>query len=341
MITRRRLVQATTGVAAGTLCSGPVRALAQATPEAASRTQGELPDGTWVFTDDRGIAVTLPTMPTRIVSSIEAGSALKDYGIDVLGVVGQIEDGSGNRVPEAGDLDPSTLAYLGEWDTFDLEAALALGADLFVDVTYWPDEPGTLYNVADEMVLLLEQQIPTLAIATGGGVSVEQPLARFRALAEALGADVRTPGVAADVAAFDAAAQNARSVFADRADVVAAFIYASPDEFVFYDPNLFADTIMYQDLGLNALQITTNQGYTEELSPEQLQKYDFDVFFQLLPGGEDPGTGLDAIPTIGSLPSVANGQVYRWQRNYAPSYRQFVPIFEAFIADMAKSQKVT
>jgi iron complex transport system substrate-binding protein len=321
--------------------SGARGASAQSTPVASPPAQGTKPDGTWIFTDDRGITVTLTRTPVRIISSIEAGSALKDYGIEVLGVVGRIEDGAGNRVPEAGDLDASALAYLGEWDTFDLEAALALGADLFVDVTYWPDEPGALYNVADEMVAILDPQVPTLAIATGGGVSVEQPLARFRELAAALGADVNTPGIAADVAAFKAATDHARSVFAEKSDVVTAYIYASTDQIVFYDPNQFADTILFQDLGLNALQITTNQGYTEEISIEQLRKYDFDVFFQLLPGGEEPGTGLDAIPTMDALPAVATGQVYRWQRNYAPSYKQFVPIFEAFIGDMAKAQQVT
>lgn len=320
--------------------AGARSALAQGTPTADAG-QGTQPDGSWVFTDDRGVTVTRPGTPTRIISSIEAGSALKDYGIDVLGVVGRIEDGAGNRVPEAGDLDASALVYLGEWDTFDLEAALGLGADLFVDVTYWPDEPGALYNVSDEMAALLHQQIPTLAIATGGGVSVEQPLARFRELAAALGADVQTPEISASVEAFDAAKETARRTFAGKADVVVAFIYASPDEIIFYDPTEFADLILFQDLGLNVLPITTNMGLTEVVSLEQLRKYDFDVFFRVLPGGGDVGAGLDAIPTLDSLPSVANGQVYRWQRNYAPSYKQFVPIFEAFIADMASAQKVT
>lgn len=341
VLTRRGFVQAGAGAA---LLTAPGRgtAVAQGTPMASPAAQGVQPDGTWVFTDDRGITITLPQPPTRLISSIEAGSALKDYGIDVLGVVSTIIDGAGNRMPDAGDLDETTLAYLGEWDTFDIEAALALGSELFVDVTFWPDEPGTLYNVSDELVPVLEQRIPTLAIATGGGVSVEQPLARFRELAAALGADVDAPEVVAHVEAFEAATETARAVFAEKADVVTAFIYASPDEVVFYDPNEFADTIFFQELGLNALQITPTLGYTEAMSPELLQKYDFDAFFQLLADGVGvPGDGLEAIPTAASLPSVANEQVYRWQRNYVSTYKQFVPVFEAFIADMASAEKVT
>lgn len=156
-------------------------ARATGTPVASPVAQGTQPDGSWTFTDDRGITVRLPAQPSRIVSSIEAGSALKDYGIDVLGVVGRIEDGSGSRLPEAGDLDAAALAYLGEWDSFDIEAALGLDAELYIDVTFWPEEPGALYNISDETVAILEEKIPALAIATGG-VSVEQPLARFREL---------------------------------------------------------------------------------------------------------------------------------------------------------------
>ncbi|MFT4040064.1 MAG: ABC transporter substrate-binding protein, partial [Thermomicrobiales bacterium] len=303
--------------------------------------QGTQPDGSWVFTDDRGITVTLPTAPTRIVSSIEAGSALKDYGIEVLGVVSQIEDGAGNRLPEAGDLDAKALAYLGEWDSFDIEAALGLDAELYVDVTFWPEEPGALYNMSDEMVAMLEQQIPTLAISTGGGVPVSQPLARFRELAAALGADVDAPAVTEAVAAFDVATEAARETFAEQADIVSAFVWVGPGEFTLWDPNEFADLIYYQSLGLNAVQITPNSGYTETLSLEEAHRYAFDAFFHLLPGGGEPGEGLAEYPTVATLPSVQAGQVYRWQRNYAPSYRQFVPIFEAFIADIAQADKVS
>ncbi|MCA9879405.1 MAG: ABC transporter substrate-binding protein [Thermomicrobiales bacterium] len=340
VLTRRGFMQAGTGAAL--LLTLPERSVgaAQGTPVAAGA-QGVQPDGTWMFTDDRGLTVTLPTLPTRIISSIEAGSALKDYGIDVLGVVSTIVDGAGNRLPEAGDLDETTLAYLGEWDSFDLEAALALDAELYVDVTFYPEDLTMLYNVSDDAVPLLEAAVGTIAIATGGGVSVEHPLARFRELAAALGADVNAAEITADVAAFEAAKETARTTFAEKSDVSAAFIYASPDEFTFYDPDKFADTIFYQELGLNALPITATDGYTEPLSLEQLQKHSFDAFFQLLPNGEPPGFGLDAIPTIDALPSVPAGQVYRWQRNYAPSYRQFLPIFEAFVADMASAEKVT
>src|SRR4051812_42919727 len=46
------------------------------------------PDGSWVFTDDRGITVTLPGMPKRIIADVNVAAALWDFGVRPVGLFG-------------------------------------------------------------------------------------------------------------------------------------------------------------------------------------------------------------------------------------------------------------
>lgn len=105
-ITRRALGATVAGVS---LLGATSRAAGQeATPEAEYE-NGVQSDGSWRFRDDRGYDIHLPQMPTRIVSSIESGAALLDYGVEVLGVVGTFADATGWRDEGAGDLDESSV----------------------------------------------------------------------------------------------------------------------------------------------------------------------------------------------------------------------------------------
>ena len=76
------------GLAATALGIRPGFAL-QATPAATPPVpNGVQPDGSWSFTDDRGVTLTSPAVPSRIVAQTSAAAALYDFGVQVVGIYG-------------------------------------------------------------------------------------------------------------------------------------------------------------------------------------------------------------------------------------------------------------
>lgn len=313
----------------------------QATPSAEADYQnGEQEDGSWRFRDDRGYDIHLPQMPTRIVSSIESGAALLDYGIEVLGVVGEFADITGWRDEGAGDLDENKVAYLGEWDSIDMEAILALDAELYVDVTYDANRTGS-YSVSDGLADLMEQTVPTLAIAVGGGVVLPTPLHRFDELAQALGVTELPQTMVEAKENFAAAEAAAREVFTEKSDLVVALtgVGHTPGEMTYWDPSEFADILYYSELGLNFLPIEPDAGYTLGISTEEANMFDYDVMLNRV----EPETLFENIgdfPTLTFLPSVEAEQVFKWTTVYPPSYKGFLPVLETLTENISASEKV-
>lgn len=311
----------------------------QATP-AADFQNGIQDDGSWRFRDDRGYDIHLPQMPTRIVSSIESGAALLDYGIEVLGVVGTFADATGWRDEGAGSLDENNVTYLGEWDNIDLEAIIALDAELYVDVTYDATRPGS-YSVADSIAELMEQTVPTLAIAVGGGVQLPTPLQRFDELAQALGVAEPPQPMAEAIANFSTVTDTAREIFTENSDLIIALVAVGhlPEEMTFWDPTEFADILFYQELGLNFLQIEPNQGYTLGVSIEEAGMFDYDIMLNRIEP-EDLFANIDDFPTLTFLPAIEAKQVYKWTTVYVPTFKGFLPVLESLIANIEASNKV-
>ena len=314
---------------------------AQSASRAADYQNGIQEDGSWRFRDDRGYDIHLPEPPTHIVSSIESGAALLDYGIEVLGVVGTFADATGWRDEGAGDLDENTVDYLGEWDNIDLEAILALEADLYVDVTYDATRIGS-YSVSDSLADLMEQTVPTLAIAVGGGVKMPTPLERFEELAQALGvADLPQKMVDARTS-FEGAEVAAREAFAEKSELTVALVAVghTPGEMTFWDSTEFADTVYFHELGLNFLEIEPNQGYTLGISIEEAGNFDCDVMLNRIEP-EDLFAEINEYPTLTLLPVIEAEQVYKWTTVYVPTYKGFLPVLEALTENMLVSEKVT
>jgi hypothetical protein len=80
VFSRRSTLGAGAGLAAAGLflhTAGAHDATPGASPEASpAAANGIQPDGTWAFTDDCGITITLPQAPVRIVADINAAAAL-------------------------------------------------------------------------------------------------------------------------------------------------------------------------------------------------------------------------------------------------------------------------
>ena len=118
--TRRDVLGTASGLALAT-GAGYRAAQAQATPASVAV------DGAWSFTDDRGVTVSLPALPQRIVAQVTAAASLWDYGVRPVGIFGPQRRADGTPDPLAGNIDLDAVTSLGEaWGEFDLERLIAL-----------------------------------------------------------------------------------------------------------------------------------------------------------------------------------------------------------------------
>ncbi|WEH26185.1 ABC transporter substrate-binding protein [Streptomyces sp. AM 3-1-1] len=154
---------------------------------------------TWEFTDDRGSVIRAARRPERVVAYIRAGAALHEYGLTPAGIFGSGHDGEQADPVKAGGL-PADVPYLGAGKTLDEEALGAAAPDLVVDVTY---DDHFAYAVDEGVAAGL--RVPVVALSVAGGTPLTSLVARFAALAEAL-------GVPADPAAGDVLAEARTAV---------------------------------------------------------------------------------------------------------------------------------
>lgn len=309
--TRRAVI--TIGVIFAAQPSRASLALAQ-TPQAT-------PTSSWTFTDDRGIAVSLPERPDRVIAQISAAAALWDYGIRPIAVFGpqNLEDGS--RDSRIGGVDLAAVESVGQlWGEFDLERALALDADLVV-TPMW--DPPSLWYVSDETQAAMEGRIPSIAIQTAQ-VSAFETIARYAALAEALGADMDAAPNRAAKSEFDAAVADLRDAIAAKPGLRVMLAAGDADAFYVGHPDFMAEFWAFRDLGMDVVANEAND-FWETLSWEEVHKYPADL---ILIDVRDGTYGLDdfaGVATWASVPAARADQVAAWNLEPIYSYAGYAP----------------
>jgi len=318
-ITRRQLM----GMGAATLValSLPKRSLAQATPGAATpeAASGLQPDGSWVFTDDRGITVTLPGMPERLIADVNVAAALWDFGVRPVGVFGWNITGENEFNAAGGNVDPNAVEFLNDpLTTIDVELAAAADPDLILSLVY--AEQYGVWSIDPEVQSRVEEIAPIIAIS--GIIRADESLNRFAQLAQALGIDLNSPEITAQKEAYEAAEQRYTTLTAEKAGISAIFVWASESEIYVASPDAAGDVMLFRDLGLDVPTVPVPAGeYWELLSSEQALKYPTDMLFYSL--RSDGMTSLEAFqahPTLSQHPAVKAGQVYGWNQDYILNY---------------------
>jgi iron complex transport system substrate-binding protein len=318
-ITRRQLM----GMGAATLValSLPKLAMAQATPGAATpeAASGLQPDGSWVFTDDRGITVTLPGMPERIIADVNVAAALWDFGVRPVGIFGWNITGDHEFNAAGGNVDPDAVEFLnGPATTIDVELAAAADPDLIVSLVY--AEQYGVWSIDQEVQSRVEEIAPIITIS--GIIRADEAMNRFAQLSQALGIDLNSPEIAAQKASYDAAEQRYTTLTTEKAGISAIFVWASESEIYVASPDAAGDVMLFRDLGLDVPTLPVPAGeYWEQLSAEQALKYPTDMLFYSLRGdGLISLEDFQAHPTMGQHPAVKAGQVYGWNQDYILSY---------------------
>jgi iron complex transport system substrate-binding protein len=337
--TRRSVLAASVAVTGAAMT---VPALAQpATPDASPAATPAAGEG-WSFTDDKGITVTLPAAPQRVVIDVNAAAPLWDFGIRPVAVFGWLANPEGDFGAAGGNIDPAQVEIIGNGEnTIDVEALVALKPDLIVTLTFVPDDPADYWSLSADGPLEQVQQIAPI-VAISGIQSARDGIARFAELAAALGADLASP----EISAAEAAWRDAETAFTDavaaKPGISAIFVAAGTDMLYVANPERAGDVMYLRDLGLSVPSVSidpANGDYWEYVSLETIGKYQTDLFMNSYRGL--PIDEVVAIPTVAALPSVQAGQIYTWNQDFIASYQGMTTILAELTANVEAAEIIT
>ncbi|GAA0321018.1 ABC transporter substrate-binding protein [Actinoallomurus spadix] len=297
--------------------------------------------GTWAFTDDRGRRVTTGGRPRRLVAYVGTAAALHDLGLGdrVVGVFGPTKLKDGSPDPLAGSLDVTKVTVLGNtFGEFNVEKYAALRPDLLVTNMYLPN---ALWYVPDNSKDKITALAPSVAV-TAAKVTLTEPIRRYEELAASLGADLKARQVTDARARFGRAAETLRAAARAKGGLKVLAASCSPDLFYVSDPNASADLRYFRSLGVDLIvpDKVSAQGFFEELSWENADKYPADLILLDARTSALQPEDLAAKPTWAKLPAVKAGQVTAWQSEPRFSHAGCAPLIESLAAAVQKAAKV-
>ncbi|MEU0391382.1 ABC transporter substrate-binding protein [Streptomyces sp. NPDC006208] len=306
--------------------------------DAADKGAGKTKSGPWSFTDDRGQKAKSKTTPKNIVAFTGTAAALFDYGIEVKGVFGPTKTADGKPDVQAGDLDISKVEILGNvWGEFNVEKYAALAPELLVTAMW---EKNALWYVPDQSKDKILTLAPSVAL-WAAQTNVPKAIQRHAELAESLGADLKAKKVTDAKARFEKAAERLRQAAKSKPEIRVLIGSGSQDLFYVSVPKMSADTLYFQELGVKFVEPKPNaQGFFEELSWENADKYKADVIIlDNRTGTLQPDT-LKSKPTWAKLPAVKAGQVFPRVTEPIYSYDKCAPVLEDLAKAIENAKKV-
>lgn len=330
--TRRSAIGAVTGLAlAGSL--GTLAAQSDATP-GASPVSGE-----WTFTDDKGVTVTLPEAPKRIVADINAAAPLWDFGVRPVAVFGWNANDSGDFGAAGGRVDPAQVEVVGDAATpIDIEKLVAVQPDLIITISWTPDDPNDYWSIDQGILEQVKQVAPIIALSANDRADIT--VERFGELASALGADVEASASATDKQRYDEASAALRELTASMSDVTSTFIWAGQDVLYVAVPEAWGDLLLFQELGLNIVTPEApSMVFWDELGWEGAMMYPSDIVFNSW-RSELSDDQLKEHPTMGAHPAIAAGQIGDWNQDFIMSYSGLADTIQAVIDTLEPAQKV-
>ena len=287
--------------------------------------------GPWTFKDDRGLTAKAKSTPKSIVAFTGVAAALHDYGVEVKGVFGPTKTKDGKADVQAGDLDISKVEILGNvWGEFNVEKYAALGPELLVTAMW---EKDALWYVPDESKDKILKLAPSVAL-WAAQTTIPKAIQRHEDLAASLGADVKAAKITAAKDRFEKAAARLRAAAKSKPNIKVMIGSASQDLFYVSLAKTSADTLYFQELGVKFVEPKVNSaGFFEELSWENVDKYDADIIMMDNRSSALQPDALTSKPTWAQLPAVKAGQVIPRTTEPIYSYDKCAPILE----DLAKA----
>ncbi|MFE2597824.1 ABC transporter substrate-binding protein [Streptomyces sp. NPDC059396] len=294
--------------------------------------------GPWSFTDDRGQTSKADGTPKNIVAFTGTAAALYDYGVEVKGVFGPTRAKDGKPDVQAGDLDIGKVEILGNvWGEFNVEKYAALAPDLLVTAMWIED---ALWYVPDQSKDKIVKLNPNVVALRAAETTIPQAIQRHAELAESLGADLKDPKVTDAKARFEKAAERLRQAAKSKPDITVLVGSASQDLFYVSLAKMSADTLYFQQLGVRFIEPEVNaQGFFEELSWENVGKYQADIIMMDNRSSALQPNALASRPTWAQLPAVKAGQVVPRTTEPVFSYDKCAPILDDLAAAIENAKK--
>ncbi|WP_410576318.1 ABC transporter substrate-binding protein [Amycolatopsis sp. lyj-108] len=293
---------------------------------------------TWSFTDDRGRKLE-GERPTRIVAQVTAAAALWDLGVKSAGIFGPSKFADGKPDPQAGGVDLTAVTSLGNvYNEFNFGKFVSLNPQLLVSVMYLKDQ---MWYIPDTQTEKIDKAAPSVGVRLQG-LAMPEGIAKFIALAKALGADTDTPAIQAAKAEYEKADAALGDAIKKASGLKVLLISAQKDTVYIANPPSFATSKHYQNKGMNfVLPEAPDQsqgGYYQQISWENIGKYTADVIMYDNRGGSlslGPD-GLGGVPTWGRLPAVKAGKLIPWNNETPFSYQRFTPQLTELAAALNK-----
>lgn len=298
--------------------------------------------GPFSFEDDRGTTVKLAEVPGSIVAFTGVAAALYDYGVEVKGVFGPTKDKDGKADVQAGDLDITKVTIIGNtWGAFNIEKYAALSPDVLITTTF--DAAGTLWYVPEESKDKIAKLAPSIAVSCYDR-QLTTPLAHMAALAEKLGADLKSAKVVAAKKRFEDASARLRAAAKAHPDIKVLVGSAADSVFYVSGSDLSVDLEYYKALGVNFVEPSKKAmakygGWYESLSWENVDKYAADVIMM-----DDRSAAIQPADiteaTWKKLPAVKAGQVIARSAEPILSYDKCTPMVESLAKAIETAEKV-
>jgi iron complex transport system substrate-binding protein len=290
-------------------------------------------DGEWTWTDDRGVTVTLPQRPTRIIAQSTVAVSLAGFGVPIAGHFGSEDPRQSVAFPEDNPIEISEWVFLGPWGEFDVEGALATGAELYVDL--YRGEGADFWGLSDPATLdTVTATIPAIGINTFDATP-DQTIARFAELAEALGIDLNNDTQSAARQAHAEAEAAFVATLEAKPGLTVLGVTGDPTTSAYVlNPELLGDLQYFASLGLDFV-IPENPdpaqlNLFETLAWEELGRYPADIV--IYDSRFEPPTGD---PIWDALPAVRAGQVGSWYASLAYTWPELARYLESLTATVS------
>lgn len=297
--------------------------------------------GPWSFTDDRGVEITLPTMPTRIAMFSEAAGALWEYGIKPVGVFGY---GPMEAEPALAKVDLTGVVELGAaYGEIPLEPLAALDADLIVTIVNslhfnepaTPDTGAHTFSGTQQMSKVNEI-VPILTIQAN--VDASTALGRMEELAQALGADTESAEVVAAKERFAESSEALRVVAADKPDV-RVIGFSMYDQIYIGRVDQLTDLDYFSQLGVDMVGSEGKESF-QGFSFEQADAIPADVVIFDDRADTVPMDDVLAMPTIEALPAIKAGQYGPWDQSALLSYGNWAENLDSLAELLSQAEVV-
>lgn len=201
-------------------------------------------------------------------------------------------------------------------------------------------EKDALWYVPDESKDKILKLAPSVAL-WAAQTTVPKAIQRHEDLAASLGADVKAKKVTDAKAAFEKAAARLRAAAKSQPNIRVLVGSASQDLFYVSLAKTSADTLYFQELGVRFVEPKVDKaGFFEELSWENVDKYDADIIMMDNRSSALQPDALTSRPTWAQLPAVKAGQVIPRTTEPVYSYDKCTPILDALAEAIEKAEKV-